>query len=247
MALKYNTDMERLLVAIMESTHNTLGGLILRLRGELNSLIADYILDISSLKENDVAKLNDLTDQLENDIAVVLAPLMVEYLELTEKAHKEAVQAVLGQDFEITDISGIGLLDISGSIEQARSKTYEILAAVISEIESIASMSVRDGVTAKDIQLLSDKKDSLLYQMRRHLEAFLSLAVNQGVTQASPLKGYTKWYWQIHPELTRSGTCQVCRDYSHGGQNRDGVYTVFDLPMIPVHPHCVCVLIPVEQ
>lgn len=246
MALKYNTDMERLLVAIMESDHEALGGLIIRLRAELNSLIADYILEVSSLGEYDVAKFNDLTDQLEGDIMVVLAPLLTEYIELAENAHREAVQAVLGQDFELSAITGVGLLDISGSIDQAREKTYSIIAAMISEIEGIASMGVKDGFKAKDIQLLTDKKDSLLYQLRRHFEAFLSLVVNQGVTQASPLKGYTRWYWQIHPELTRSGTCQVCRDYSHGGQNRDGVYTIFDLPMIPVHPHCVCVLIPVE-
>lgn len=245
--MKFDTEMERELVRLMTDYHNDLGGLTLRLKVELNNLLSDYILEVADLRENDIAGLNDLTEQLYGDISVVLAPLLNEYLNMAEKAHREAVKAIVGQNYSVEELLSVGMTDSKGSIEQAKQTTYNIIAALTSEISSIVARGLtnKDGLTAKDIRDLADKKDSLLYQVRRHFEAFLSLMINEAVLQASPLIGATMWYWQTHPELTRSGTCPTCKMHAQGGANGDGMYTSIDLPMIPVHPHCVCVLIPV--
>lgn len=243
--MKFDTDIERELVQLMIDSHEALGGLNLRLRVELNSLLSDYILEVTSLSPNDVASFNILTQQLQDDISIVLAPLLSEYLSMAENAHDEALYTVLGHKYPSGDISIVGMTDTTASIEQAKQTTYNIIAALASEISSMAYGGLVNGFTASLISDLSDKKDSLLYQVRRHFEAFLSLMINEGVIQSSRLEGYTRWYWQIHPELTRSGTCTTCKGYSTGGVNNDGIYSEEDLPMIPVHPHCVCVLIPV--
>lgn len=248
MAMKFDTEIERQLVRLMTDSHEDLGGLTLRLKVELNNLLSDYILEVAELRENDIAGLNDLTEQLYGDISVVLAPLLNEYLTMAEKAHREAVEAIIGQNYSLEEMLSVGMTDSTGSIEQAKQTTYNIIAALTSEISSIASRGLtnKDGLTARDIRDLSDKKDSLLYQVRRHFEAFLSLMINEAVIQASPLVGVTRWFWQTHPELTRSGTCPTCKMHAQGGVDGDGIYTANDLPMIPVHPHCVCVIIPVN-
>ena len=247
MAMKFDTDIERKLVSLMIDYHDDLGGLILRLKVELNNLLSDYILEVAALKPNDVAQLNFLTQQLQDDISVVLAPLMTEYLGLTQEAHDRAVEAVIGQNDKLEELLSVGMTDSAGSVEQAKQTTYNIIAALASEISSIALRGLTDknGITASTVRELTDKKDSLLYQVRRHFEAFLSLMINEGIIQSSPIMGYTQWYWQTHPELTRSGTCPTCKEHAQGGVNNDGIYSSHDLPMIPVHPHCVCVLIPV--
>lgn len=245
MALKINKELESTLIAIMVDTHKALDGLNARLKADLSVLLSDYILAVASIPQGASGQLDNLTTRLYGDIVDVLNPYLDEYEEMATEAHREALEAVVGQGSGTSGIMPEEMEEFLSTIAEAREKTASIVVAMMQEI-SLTSKQMVNQTSPQLLDGLVKAKDSLNYQLRRHLEAFLSLSINQGVVQGSEEKGYKKWYWQIHPELTRSGTCPTCKKHSVGGANSDGVYTLEDLPMIPVHPHCVCVLIPVE-
>lgn len=238
-------ELEANLVALMVSSHEILDNLNFRLKAELNSLLSDYIIEVASLPEGAIYRIYGITEQLRMDIMTLIEPYLREYEQMVIEAHKEALEEVIGHVSESNALDSEGILsDALMVAQQAREKTVNILMVMISQLSDQAYQMSQQGVTAGSIDDLTSTKDSLIYQLRRHFEAFLSFTINDSISKGASSSGFTHYYWQIQPELTRSGTCEVCKAHSKGGVNHDGIYSLDDVPMIPVHPHCVCILIP---
>lgn len=239
------TELDANLVALMVSSHENLEGLNFRVQVELNSLLSDFIIEVSSLPEGATYKVYQLSEQLQMDVTILLEPFLREYENLVEEAYNDAVEGVVGQPEIKNGISTVRMMaDPSILIQQAREKSVNILMVMLSQLSEQSLQASKSSISSNLIDDMTSTKDSLIYQLRRHFEAFLSFAINDGVSKAAAYQGFTHYYWQIQPELTRSGVCEVCKAHSVGGINRDGIYTLEDVPQIPVHPHCVCILIP---
>lgn len=240
-----NKELEATLVALMESSHEALDGLNFKLKSALNSLLSDFIIEVATLPEGAIYRAYILAEQLRMDVMTLIEPYLIQYEDMLEEASEEAINAVLGHISESNGITHVESMENSYEIaRQAREKTMSIIVAMISQLTDQAYQLSQGGVTAGVLDNLTSTKDSLIYQLRRHFEALMSYTINNSISQTAEKNNYTHYYWQIRPELTRSGTCEVCKAHSKGGVDHDGVYTLEDVPTIPVHPHCVCILIP---
>lgn len=93
---------------------------------------------------------------------------------------------------------------------------------------------------------LIKETSTLLYQLSRHLKYQMSFYVNLGIIQEAYESGVEAVEWNTRPEMTVSGTCDSCLRKSRGGINESGIYPTKTAPIIPDHPFCVCVYIPVR-
>lgn len=165
--------------------------------------------------------------------------------ELTE-AFTEVAERVVGHH-----LIGEGSVsvDITNAIQELIAEAYDyffsILLPIIYELEGVATGTVILGESQGKLNHLEQLRDNLLYFLRRHVEAQASAVINLAVIESSKQYGVTLWKWSNRPELTVSGVCEHCKSLAHGGTKNEGIYTLETLPLLPVHPHCVCVVVPV--
>lgn len=165
--------------------------------------------------------------------------------ELT-KAFREVADRVVGHPSLGEGIASVDMTNaIQELIEEAYDYFFSILLPILYELEGVATGTIVLGESQGKLDHLEQLRDNLLYFLRRHVEAQASTIINLAVVEASKQYEITLWKWSNRPELTVSGVCEHCKSLAHGGIRNEGLYTLETLPLLPVHPHCVCILVPV--
>lgn len=192
---------------------------------------------------NDVSK--EESREAITSLIQVLGDYRDTFKEMLVKTSQKASSGVLGQDyFERVVYIADEKDSIEKDIEEAYDYFEEIFISILLELEEINSGTTSIEAQDKLITNLVAMRERLVYFLRRHVEAQMSLIVNLAVIEASQQYGVELWKWNNRPELTESGTCDHCKSLAVGGLENEGIYTLETLPLLPVHPHCVCVVIP---
>jgi hypothetical protein len=237
--------LEDLLVGVMETTQK-----------EYKAFIEDFSERLEG-KLNEIIILKTSQDQRITSNLIAYQRAIMELYELLED-YREEFRRLLQSTFAdvFSQASGHTYYDkventiedtgtFQNNIEEAYDYFEEIFDSILVEMDAIDSSSLSDKSTNELVATLASIRDRLVYFLRRHVEAQMSLIINLAIIEASRQLGTTYWKWCIRPELTASGTCERCRGISEGGIGDEGIYALEDLPLLPVHPHCVCVVIPV--
>lgn len=233
--------LEAFLTEVMIDTQKDFSQIVERFSPQLEAAVNRII--IQAVKEQpDFMEVQDARDNLE----YYTTTYGVAFKEELTKAFEEVAKRVVGQPLIGEGLSSVDMTNaIQELIEEAYDYFFSILLPILYELEGVATGTVVLGESQGKLDHLEQLRNNLLYFLRRHVEAQASAIINLAVIEASKQHGITLWQWSNRPELTVSGVCEHCKSLAHGGIKNDGVYTIETLPLLPVHPHCVCVVVPV--
>lgn len=233
--------LEAFLTDVMIDTQKDFADIIGRYSPQLEAVVDKII--IEAMKESpDYMLIQDSKSLLEYYTSVYGTAFKEELTKaFTEVAEKVVGHPSLGE--------GIASVDITNAIQEIIGEAYDyffsILLPILYELEGVATGTVVLGESQGKLTHLEQLRDNLLYFLRRHVEAQASVIINLAVVEASKQYEITLWKWSNRPELTVSGVCEHCKSLAHGGIRNEGLYTLETLPLLPVHPHCVCIIVPV--
>lgn len=198
---------------------------------------------VQALSETpDYVEMMDAKSTIENYTAMYGTAFKEELtIAFQEVAEKVVGHPSLGEGIVSVDMTNA----IQELIEEAYDYFFTILTPILYELEGVSTRTVVLGESQGRLDHLQKLRDNLLYFLRRHVEAQASVIINLAVVEASEQHGITLWKWSNRPELTVSGVCEHCKSLAHGGLRNEGLYSLDTLPLLPVHPHCVCIVVPV--
>lgn len=233
--------LEAFLTDIMLDYQKEFGEIIGRYSPVLKATVDSMI--VQALSETpDYMELLDARATLENYTAMYGTAFKEELSKaFTEISEKVVGHASFGEGLPSVDMTNA----IRETIEEAYAYFFSILLPIVYELEGVATGTVVLGESQGRLEHLAQLRDNLLYFLRRHVEAQASVIINLAVIEASKQHEITLWKWSNRPELTVSGVCGHCKSLAHGGLKNEGLYTLDSLPLLPVHPHCVCIVVPV--
>ncbi|WAX15544.1 hypothetical protein EG103P1_00080 [Enterococcus phage EG103P1] len=233
--------LEAFLTDVMIDTQKDFADIIGRYSPQLEAVVDKII--IEAMKESpDYMLIQDSKSLLEYYTSVYGTAFKEELTKaFTEVAEKVVGHPSLGEGIASVDITNA----IQEIIEEAYDYFFSILLPILYELEGVATGTVVLGESQGKLAHLEQLRDNLLYFLRRHIEAQASVIINLAVVEASKQYEITLWKWSNRPELTVSGVCEHCKSLAHGGIRNEGLYTLETLPLLPVHPHCVCIIVPV--
>lgn len=176
-------------------------------------------------------------------------------LEAIKTAYTEEAEEALIMAYEEIDERLGRSYDEEGTFNEAKSMALQMASEAVAQMSLTYSMRVSELVILMQIlPAMEDPKATLgkighlgkqlRSFMRKNFKTQLSTLVNTVLYNSFSANGVKKVLWETRPEATESGTCKECLGYASGGINRDGIYTLEDVPAIPAHDHCACVLIP---
>ena len=239
--------LDELLVELMKDTHND----YLRFVEEYSIKLESKFNEVALLKASSTISIivrNRQIAQATSELLTILYEYQEAFRTKLSDTMSVVMEEVLGQDYlERVIYTAEDNTAIVGAIEGAYDYFEEIFSPILLQLTMLDSTSMLSETQENElVATLITMRDRLSYELRRHVEAQMSLIVNLGIIEASKeLYGISLWKWSNRPELTESGTCAHCKSLAEGGIGSEGIYTLETLPLLPVHPHCVCVVLPV--
>lgn len=175
----------------------------------------------------------------------VLDDYREEFIQKLRETSEKALSDLSGQDyFGRVLYTAEQESTLENTLEEAYDYFEEIFIPIMFELVKLSNGSQEDRNDKALGATLAQLSNNLEYFLRRHVEAQMSLIINLTVIGFSEPYGVELWKWNNRPELTESGTCDHCKSLANGGIRDEGIYTLDTLPLLPVHPHCVCIIIP---
>lgn len=210
----------------------------------LDGFINELIVNLADPKLDAFAVLQVKQYEAIRKLQLTLLDYQSEFEEMLLDSMRETLEETLRQVFPDKAIPSATENDfLRETIAEAYDYFEELFLQLLIELEGVAVGNIPS--TEDIVTTIQKLRDRLSYTLRRHIEAQMSAVINLAVIEASKQYGVKLWKWNIRPELTESGTCSDCRDLAEGGIGNEGLYTLATMPLLPRHPHCVCILIPV--
>ena len=240
---KRQQEIEDALVALMTAQNHKYHRFTDRFTVLLDGFVNELIVNLADPKLDAFAILQVSQYEAIRKLQAALIDYQEEFREMLLESMSDTLEETLGQLFTNKAIPSA---TDNAYIEQVIAEAYdyfeEIFLQLLVEIEAIAVGTIPS--TEDIVTTIQKLRDRLSYTLRRHIEAQMSAVINLAVIEASKQHEIELWKWCIRPELTESGTCADCRELAEGGIGNEGLYTLATMPLLPRHPHCVCILIP---
>lgn len=240
---KRQQELEDALVALMTAQNHKYHRFTDRYTVLLDGFVNELIVNLADPKLDTFASLQVRQYEAIRKLQATLIDYQEEFSYMLSDSMEEALEETMRQLFPNKAIPSATENDyLQQVIAEAYDYFEEIFLQLLLEIESIAVGTIP---SSEDIVTTIQKlRDRLSYTLRRHIEAQMAAIINLAVIEASKQHEIELWKWCIRPELTESGTCADCKDLAEGGIGNEGLYTLSTMPLLPRHPHCVCILIP---
>lgn len=240
---KRQQELEDALVALMTAQNHKYHRFTDNYTVLLDGFVNELIVNLADPKLDTFASLQVRQYEAIRKLQATLIDYQEEFSNMLSDSMEEALEETMRQLFPNKAIpSATDNAYLQQVIAEAYDYFEEIFLQLLLEIESIAVGTIP---SSEDIVTTIQKlRDRLSYTLRRHIEAQMAAIINLAVIEASKQYEIEVWKWCIRPELTESGTCADCRDLAEGGIGNEGLYTLSTMPLLPRHPHCVCILIP---
>lgn len=240
---KRQQELEDALVALMTAQNHKYHRFTDRYTVLLDGFVNELIVNLADPKLDTFVSLQVRQYEAIRKLQATLIDYQEEFSDMLSDSMEEALEETMRQLFPNKAIPSATENDyLQQVIAEAYDYFEEIFLQLLLEIESIAVGTIP---SSEDIVTTIQKlRDRLSYTLRRHIEAQMAAIINLAVIEASKQHEIELWKWCIRPELTESGTCADCKDLAEGGIGNEGLYTLSTMPLLPRHPHCVCILIP---